>query len=230
MIVLMNNGHGQFTQSTYPAGDVPVDITIGDLGNGRPDIAVGAGIGNQYPRDPGVNLYMNNGHGVFTPQPLIATPGLQPEGIAIGDFNGDGRPDLVTQDDAPGGLQSADVMVNNGHGGYTDQDIPDQEQFTGEEYDGFGGITAGDLNSDGRSDFVVTNGNADSMTVFMSTNTRTGLGFTQTTIPTDGQPDQIAIGHVNSSDGAQDIVVGDQQGNADLFTNTTPQLGLGGLL
>jgi hypothetical protein len=54
-----------------------------------------------------------------------------------------------------------------------------------------------------------------------------GAGFAQTTRATDGLPDQIAIGHVNSPNGAQDIVVGDQRGNAELFTNTTPQLGLG---
>lgn len=66
-----------------------------------------------------------------------------------------------------------------------------------------------------------------SSTVFIATNAGGGLGFSQTTVPTDGLPDQLAIGHVNSTDGAQDIVDGDQRGNADLFTNTTPQLGLG---
>jgi hypothetical protein len=228
LVVLMNDGHGQFTQTDYPTGLVPVDVAIGNLGNGRPDIAVAsAGIGNQA-TDPGVNRYLNNGHGLFTPEPLVpAAAGTFPYGVAIGDFNGDGRPDLVTANQNVDHSGSVSVLVNNGRGGYAAQVVQDQEQFSGEEFAGYGGIAAGDLNGDGRSDFAITNGGADSMTVFIATNGFGGLGFSQTTVPTDGLPDQIAIGHVNSANGAQDIVVGDQRGNADLFTNTTPQLGLG---
>jgi len=224
MVVLMNNGQGQFTQTDYPTGLVPVSVAIGNLGNGRPDIAVASsGLGNQA-TDPGVNLFMNNGHGIFTAEPLVAAAaGTFPYGVGIGDFNGDGRPDLVTANQNVDNSGSVTVLLSNGHG-YTQQVIQDQEAFSGTEFDGYGGIAAGDLNGDGRSDFAIANFNANSMTVFMSTHSASGLTFTQTTLPTDGLPDQIAIGHVNSSNGAQDIVVGDQRGDADLFTNTTPQV------
>jgi hypothetical protein len=91
VVVLAGAGDGSFAPdplSRLSAGAVPRDIALLDVnGDGRTDIAVAV------PSRDGVALYGNDGGGHFSAGPLLAAPGAQ--ALAEGDFNGDGRPDLV---------------------------------------------------------------------------------------------------------------------------------------
>src|SRR5262249_45210497 len=49
-----------------------------------------------------------NGDGTFTPAPDVAV-GTQPRSVAVGDFNGDGRPDLAAANE---GSSTVSVLLN----------------------------------------------------------------------------------------------------------------------
>jgi hypothetical protein len=90
--VFLNNGNGTFaTNVIYSAGSLPFAISGGDFfGNGKIDIAVVNNGGNS------VSVLPGNGDGTFNVAgTLTFNTGNQPIGLAVGDFNLDGRPDLV---------------------------------------------------------------------------------------------------------------------------------------
>ena len=240
LAVLMNNGvvdqYGQatFTETDLPTGtslgSAPVDVVIGDLGNGRNDIAV-ADFGDDNLGEfgnPGVDVFMNNGGGFTTPggytseflnTGLPAQPhGDSPVSIAIGDFNGDGRPDLVTADYG-GGIS---VFMNQGRAKFTQTYIPGDPTATLQ-------IAAGDLNGDGLADFATVDESNDVLAVYVTSldpasTSPAGISFTKTVLPTGVAPSAIAIGHLNSADGANDIAITNfSSNNVEVYTNTTPQ-------
>ena len=82
------------SQATFATGDTPLSVSIGDLnGDGKPDLA----IANSYSNSVSV-LLNTTAPGAPTPsyasQATFATES-RPLSVSIGDFNGDGKPDLA---------------------------------------------------------------------------------------------------------------------------------------
>ncbi len=114
--VLLGNGAGGFAQasgSPFAAGSGPTSVVVGDFnGDGIPDLAIGDG------GDSTVTVLLGNGSGGFTAASgsPFAVQGLYLHSLAVGDFNGDGIPDLATTN---GGSDTVTVLLGNGSGGFT---------------------------------------------------------------------------------------------------------------
>jgi len=97
-------------------------VAVSDFnGDGWPDLAV-ACFGNVDFRDGGVSLLFGRSDGTFEPA-VTKNAGASIKSVAVGDFNGDGKPDLVAAsqgffDRQTGTYTNAGlwVMLGNGDG------------------------------------------------------------------------------------------------------------------
>lgn len=137
--IFLGNGDGTFTPAASPTvGVYPDSVVAADLnGDGIQDLVVGNEQSN-------VTVLLGVGNGTFR---AASSPGLAMV-VAIGDFNGDGIPDLA-------GTQGyvTHIFLGNGDGTfsaaptYTPKPLNSELEFTC--------ITAGDLNGDGHSDLAM---------------------------------------------------------------------------
>jgi hypothetical protein len=95
--VLIGRGDGTFQEPVLYPTNFPTWVITEDLyGNGKLDLAVSNASVTGY--SSGVSVLKGNGDGTF--QPAIFFPaGKQGTSVVAGDFNGDGKPDLVLVDD-----------------------------------------------------------------------------------------------------------------------------------
>jgi len=117
--ILLGKGDGTFTETTGSpissgVGKGPVAIAAGDLnGDSKPDLAV-VNQGTASQADNSVSVLLNNGDATFTPatgSPLQTA--ASPTGVAIADFNQDGRADIAVTN---GGANSFRVFAGLGGG------------------------------------------------------------------------------------------------------------------
>lgn len=109
--VFAGTGTGSFQAPvSYALGPnaAPLDVTVADLNaDGQPDLVVANAGSNT------VALLMGRGGGGFLPGPYAVGAGASfiPYGVAAGDVNGDGRPDVVTANSAN---NTVSVLLNQG--------------------------------------------------------------------------------------------------------------------
>src|SRR5215510_8638865 len=109
--VLLGNGDGTFQAAVnFGAGNNPSSIAVGDFnGDGIQDLTVAHGFFGSN----SVSVLLGNGDGTFQ-EAVNFGAGIFPVSVAVGDFNGDGRPDLAVANDFFGidpGLVT--VLINN---------------------------------------------------------------------------------------------------------------------
>jgi hypothetical protein len=108
-VLPFNKGHGSRTDllsspSIFRAGETPVAIAAAPLRASMPNVTdlVVANFGSTLDRGS-LSVFLNDSHAVF-PTPGSFATGLQPDSVAVGDFNGDGVPDFVTANAGSGDL------------------------------------------------------------------------------------------------------------------------------
>ena len=162
--VLSGNGTSQFSNyATVSIPGTPISVVVKDLnGDGKDDIAVtNSEIINNI-RQPYVSVLINNGAQGFNGPTNYPTDGA---GIlGVGDFNGDGKPDIAVSSGAifvGSNLDGISVLTNKGNG----------------EFDAAINFSAGpvsdhlavaDFNNDGKDDVIVSQ-NAGSVALLLST-------------------------------------------------------------
>ena len=146
---------GRFLTATkFPVGGVfPDYIAAADLnGDGNVDLVV-ANFGTPSHKGTTIAVLLSKGDGTFQKAVPYPSGGAEPVAIAVGDFNGDGKPDLaVSNRCAPFdcNAQSLGILINNGDGTFP----------AGSTYPVSGAFVAtGDFNGDGKLDLAVGFGN-----------------------------------------------------------------------
>src|SRR5213593_1688117 len=149
-----------FARSDIAAGfDHPIAVAVGDFNaDGLQDLAVANHDSNT------VSVLLGAGNGDFqeAPQSPIAV-GTTPVWIAVGDFNGDGKPDLAV---ANVNSDTVSVLLGNGDGTF-------QAAQTFAVGDGPTSVTAGDFNRDGVQDLATGNWFSGDVSVLLGIGNRT---------------------------------------------------------
>jgi hypothetical protein len=200
--VLMNNGAGRFlTDEYYPTGTRPTAIVAGDFnGDGKPDMAVANG--NPYSpviRERTLSVLLGNGDGTFQPHADYAT-GNFPISIASGDFNGDGKQDLVTanhDDDTVSVLLANSDGTFRPHVDYSSGSFP----FS---------VVVGDFDGDGKEDLAVASVGDNSVSILLGNGD--GTFRSRVAYATGPVPVFVAAGDVNG-DGKLDLATANSGNN-----------------
>jgi len=165
--ILVNDGNGEFsppTQIDLGGGQVD-DLVAGDFsGEGRDDLAA---VLTDSDGNSSVQVFQSRGDGTFQAEQPVSLVHLNANsGIAsvVDDFTLDGREDIAVAGVNSSGVETADVLLNQGDGSFklaAPIDLGDDIPFY---------VGAGDFDADGRPDLVVSGTNAtattDSVTVF----------------------------------------------------------------
>ena len=197
--VLLGDGRGNFRQasdSPFPAGHNPNDMVVGDMNSdGNLDLV----IANH--QSPYITILLGNGKGGFRPAPnspydVHSEP--HPHGVAIGDFNGDGKPDVVTDS---WGTNQIELLFGKGNG-----EIDPRAHYFRVGRRPYERLRSADFNKDGHPDVVTTDLDADASTVLLGD----GRGGFQEAVgspfPSGAKPWEVAVDDINK-DGNPDLVI-----------------------
>jgi FG-GAP-like repeat/FG-GAP repeat len=206
--LLLGNGDGTFRpRSTLGVGAIPLSVTVADLnGDGAPDLATA---------NPGDNtdsvLLQTSSHaqpGTLAPYVNYATAAggatYGPNSVATGDFNGDGKPDVVSTDQD---VSKVSVLLGNGDG--TLQTTADYATGAGPHW-----VVSADLNGDGKLDLATANTTPNTVSVLIGN----GDGTFQAHVDygTGGSPFSVAVADLNH-DGKSDLVTANLAGTVSVL-------------
>jgi hypothetical protein len=135
----------------------------------------------------GLAVLLGNGDGTVQSPVFLDAGQSFPQSFVVGDFNGDGKPDIVT---SGGGVN---FLAGNGDGTFAAPVVTPVGQTANS-------LAAGDFRADGKLDLVLA-----SNTVSVLSGTGTGTFTTAPSFPTTQLPTSMAVGDFNG-DGKPDLV------------------------
>lgn len=197
--ILLGDGKGNFSHapgSPFSAGRGPNDLALGDINaDGHRDLAI-ANHEATY-----VTILLGNGRGQFTPAPSSPIPVKSrphPHGIALADFNGDGKLDFVIDD---WGNNQVTVAFGKGAGDFASPGV----SFAVGQMP-YQRVRAADVNKDGFADVITTNMESADVSILLADGKG---GFTPapgSPVRANPSPFGLAIGDVNG-DGNADLAI-----------------------
>ncbi len=218
---------GQFIASAFsartdvPTGSGPQFICNADLdGDGKPDLVVANGDSNT------VTIYHNNsspGTIAFT-EVASFTMGVNgyPIGVAAGDLDGDGKPDIVISNyytqtltfyrnaSSPGNIVMDSVLS-----------VPSGNYVLG--------ASIADLNGDGKPEVIVACQGSNLISVYTNSSTLGHIAFSNESsimAPSGGSPFKVVVADLDG-DGKPDLAAANSYaGTVSVYLNTTPTGGV----
>ncbi len=163
VFIFLGNGDGTF-QAPLPNTTVCTDaigncgsVAVGDLnGDGKPDLA----LQSNGTTGGGMTILLNTGNGTFgtpTYYPVAISGVYAGAGIAIGDVNGDKKPDVVVA----GGSVSAIVYLNQGSGTFKVSGTVGSVALNPTN-----NVVLADINNDKKLDIIVPDGFGNVLTFY----------------------------------------------------------------
>src|SRR5271156_2841268 len=197
--VLLGNGDGTFTTANGSFGNGNGTVTSNSIaaadfnGDGKLDL-VEACSGDEGPCNNLLLILSGNGDGTFTQFSETPLPFAGSQSMAVGDFNGDGQPDVAVTNSGANGVN---VFLNNEGGLSFVYTMP----ATGA---GPTSITAADFNGDGKLDLAVANSGSNNVTILLGNGDGT---FKAATSPVADTGSTSVTAADFNGDGKEDLVV-----------------------
>ena len=153
----LNLGTGTFAPAVnYVTGFVARTVVVGNFnGDSQPDLAVSS----DFPSHDGVSILLGNPDGTFQTFQKFDAGGQTTRSLAIGDFNGDGKQDVVTANDGFAN-NSLSALMGTGTGTLNSPRVFMAGQSPV-------GVAVADFNSDGILDVVAVNHDGTKGTISM---------------------------------------------------------------
>ncbi len=201
---VVNTASATSLSVTVPAGAtyLPITVTVNNLTgySNSPFIITFAGGGTAFTA------------GSFVEKIDFST-GDQPVGVAIGDLDGDGKPDIaVTNANAA----TVSIFKNNGTTGTISFET--KADFTAGLNPQY--VSIGDIDGDGKLDLAIANEASNTVSVLRNTTSGGSISFAaKVDFETRRQPNSVSIGDIDG-DGKPDIAVANGETYITLLRNT----------
>lgn len=205
--ILLGNGGGTFARQTaIPVGRLPVAMVLADLnGDGALDL-VTVGTDNSGTE----SVLLGRGDGTFGPRADYKDFEGDPMAVAVGDFNGDKKLDLIVAYQTVNNGTVGDFAVRLGAGDGTFGPLTEIRHPGGAPLS----VAVGDLDGDGYAD-IVTADHGGILTILLNKDGMLGSGDVATNLTVDRMigPRTVALADLDG-DGKLDIIATNESGNS----------------
>jgi hypothetical protein len=211
LTILIGNGSGAFSEasgSPIDAGSFAAYVAVGEFnGDGKQDLAVANGGSNS------LTILLGNGNAEFSQ--AAGSPirvGTQPLAVAVGDFNSDGKHDIVVANTAS---DTVTILLGNGEGNFIEALGSPVGAGTLPR-----SVVVGDFNGDGKQDLAAVNHIGSTATVLLGDGSGRFIPAIGSPFGTGITPYSTAVGDFNG-DGKQDLAVANvNSDNVTVLLNT----------